>query len=159
MELREKAKQFIDANPYDVVIKNPDLVNQFLDLCYEVFGEIPECGTCGNAFTFYKNLVAYGNNLPTAKLNNKGLFRMKDIQFYSRGIRRMIAPEGMTDELAIQLLQSSRNNHIYFETLPEDWEQIIFGKTEEPKVTEEKEVEKINQPQQQIQFNKKRKRR
>lgn len=156
--MREKAKQFTDANTYESIISSSELVNQFLDLCYEVFGEIPECGTCGNALTYYKNLVSYGNNLPTAKLNNKGLFRMKDMQFYSRGLRRMIAPEGMTDELAIKLLQSSRNNHIYFETLPEDWEQIIFGKVEEPKVTEVKEVEKVQQPQQQIQF-KKRKRR
>ena len=156
--MREKAKQFTDANTYESIISSSELVNQFLDLCYEVFGEIPECGTCGNALTYYKNLVSYGNNLPTAKLNNKGLFRMKDMQFYSRGLRRMIAPEGMTDELAIKLLQSSRNNHIYFETLPEDWEQIVFGKVEEPKVTEVKEVEKVQQPQQQIQF-KKRKRR
>lgn len=156
--MREKAKQFTDANTYESIISSSELVIQFLDLCYEVFGEIPECGTCGNALTYYKNLVSYGNNLPTAKLNNKGLFRMKDMQFYSRGLRRMIAPEGMTDELAIKLLQSSRNNHIYFETLPEDWEQIVFGKTEEPKVTEVKEVEKVQQPQQQIQF-KKRKRR
>lgn len=157
--MREKAKQFTEANTYESIISNPELVNQFLDLCYEVFNEVPECGTCGNAFTFYKNLVAYGNNTPTAKMNNKGLFRLKDIQFYSRGLRRVIAPEGMTDELAIKLLQSSRNNHIYFETLPEDWDQIVFGKVEEPKVTEVKEVEKIPQPQQQNQFNKKRKRR
>lgn len=157
--MREKAKQFTDANTYESIISSPELVNQFLDLCYDVFGEVPECGTCGNAFTYYKNLVAYGNNLPTAKLNNKGLFRLKDIQFYSRGLRRMIAPEGMTDELAIKLLQSSRNNHTYFETLPEDWETIVFGEKEVPKKEVPKEVEKVNQPQQQIQFNKKRKRR
>jgi hypothetical protein len=124
-----------------------------------VFGEVPECGTCGNAFTYYKNLVSYGNNLPTAKMNNKGLFRLKNIQFYSRGLRRVIAPEGMTDELAIKLLQSSRNNHTYFETLPEDWENIVFGKVEDPKIAEAKEVVIVNQPQQQNKLNSKKKRR
>lgn len=157
--MRETAKQFTETNTYESIIASPELVNQFLDLCYDVFGEVPECGTCGNAFTYYKNLVSYGNNLPTAKMNNKGLFRLKDIQFYSRGLRRMIAPEGMTDELAIKLLQSSRNNHTYFETLPEDWESIVFGKLEDPKIEEVKEVVVINQPQQQNKFNNKKKRR
>jgi hypothetical protein len=157
--MRETAKQFTDANTYESIIASPELVNQFLDLCYEVFGEVPECGTCGNAFTYYKNLVSYGNNLPTAKMNNKGLFRLKNIQFYSRGLRRVIAPEGMTDELAIKLLQSSRNNHTYFETLPEDWENIVFGKVEDPKIAEAKEVVIVNQPQQQNKLNSKKKRR
>lgn len=157
--MRETAKQFTDANTYESIIASPELVNQFLDLCYEVFGEVPECGTCGNAFTYYKNLVSYGNNLPTAKMNNKGLFRLKNIQFYSRGLRRMIAPEGMTDELAIKLLQSSRNNHTYFETLPEDWESIVFGKVKDPKIEEVKGVVIVNQPQQQNKFNSKKKRR
>lgn len=156
MELREKAKQFIDANTYESIISSPELVNQFLDICYEVFGEVPECGTCGNAFTYYKNLVAFGNNQPSAKMNNKGLFRLKNMQFYSRGLRRVIAPEGMTDELAIKLLQSSRNNHVYFETLPEDWERIVYGDTTKEN-TEEVKIE-TKQPQQQY-HNKKRKRR
>lgn len=154
MELREKAKQFIDANTYESIISSPELVNQFLDICYDVFGELPECGTCGNAFTYYKNLVAFGNNQPSAKLNNKGMFRLKNLQFYSRGLRMMIAPEGMTDELAIRLLQSSRNNHVYFETLPEDWERIVYG----DETKENTEAIETKQPQQQY-HKKKRNRR
>lgn len=154
MDLREKAKQFTDENTYESIITSSELVNQFLDICYDVFGEVPECGTCGNAFTYYKNLVAFGNNQPSAKMNNKGLFRLKNMQFYSRGLRRVIAPEGMTDELAIKLLQSSRNNHVYFETLPEDWERIVYG----DETKENTEAIETKQPQQQY-HKKKRNRR
>ena len=33
--MREKAKQFTDANTYESIISSSELVNQFLDLCYE----------------------------------------------------------------------------------------------------------------------------
>jgi hypothetical protein len=129
-ELKQKAFDFTERYELREVIANPILLEEYFDLCNDIFGEIPDCSSCGKAQVFWDDMRMWSRDRKQIRVYEFATFKLKDIQIYSRGLKMMIARGNCTDEVAIRFIQSSADNVKYFESLPENWEALVYGNQE-----------------------------
>ena len=160
-ELKQLASEFTERYELREVIANPILLEEYFDLCFKIFGEVPDCSSCGKAQIFWDDMRMWSRDRKQIRVYEFATFKLKDIQIYSRGLKMMIARGNCTDEVAIRFIQSSAENVKYFESLPDNWEELVYGK-KEPLVekTEIKEElkEEVKQPVQQFHKHKRKNR-
>lgn len=159
-ELKQKALDFTERYELREVIADKILLEEYFELCSAIFGEIPDCSSCGKAQIFWDDMRKWSREMKQIRVHEFATFKLKDIQIYSRGLKMMIAQGNCTDEVAIKFIRSSKDNVKYFDALPDNWEQLVYGDSlplVEEKKEEVKEVVK-EEPKQHQQNNFKHKR-
>lgn len=163
MTLREKAQEFIINYPtVKHVVIDLKAQNKLIDLYFQMTGEKLTCGGCyNNTERAYLSVINYINrdSNPDHPLNRKRIMSQftlnKDAQVYCHTSGIFVMTHNITDQLAIELLRENPKNIDYFTGYPDNYKEMIAGKSSEEQTKqedkegsqEEKSKEQAEEPQ------------
>lgn len=98
--------------------------------------------TIGNCASCFATIYQYFSNLKTKPMNN-GQFKLKKGKvLMSHGAHQIITESNLTDDKALLLLKESPGSIKFFETFPENWEELSKGFDPIKSAREEREAKK-----------------
>ena len=133
MSIQDQIIEFTNKNKIHKVIANETSNAEFLQLFYEVFEYYPACTTCGDLAVEYDKLLKWANGKLNYTPKSMANFTLKkDRQVYVRSLQNMVTEFNLTDRVALIMLRESKQNINNFETVPENWEELVVDLDSQP---------------------------